>query len=442
MDVESGSRSRGGGGLFLLLTVLVVSVLPAFTVSRADPNALLKDGTRGGGGRATGRVSRAFLTVQVALISAVMVVGGTVTVIAYRAVNFDLGMATADLFMMGVELPADRYQTAEEQLSFYQRLLTELRATPGIDSTAVMQELAGVRFAVERSEYPRPEDRPAAWLVVLSESPSPIGPTLIEGRAFDSRDSATSLKTAIVSESLARTHWPNEPALGRRIEVSIGDSEPEPRVIVGVVGNVGFDPVGMTSMGLSAIYVPLPQLVLPSSRFVVRHRGDEAEARSAMHEALGRVDAAIAPNINSYAFALDTLTLFARTMTKLFAGCGAFAILLAVAGIYGMSSNAVVLRRQEIGLRRALGASDRNVLGLFIKQGSRPLVVGLAVSALLSVTVLYVIVIGQGFSLEAWTLALIALSVVLVVSACVLLSTYVSVRGVIRREPSAALRHG
>ena len=152
------------------------------------------------------------------------------------------------------------------------------------------------------------------------------------------------------------------------------------------------------------------------------------------------MDAAIAPNINSYAFALDTLTLFGRTMTKLFAGCGAFAILLAIAGIYGMSSNAVVLRRQEIGLRRALGASDRNVLGLFITQGSRPLVVGLALSALLSIAALFVIV--QGFSVEAWTLALIAVSVVLVISACVLLSTCVSVRGVIRREPSAALRHG
>ena len=146
-----------------------------------------------------------------------------------------------------------------------------------------MQNPAGARFGVEGSEYARPEDRPGAWLVVLSESPSPIGPTLIEGRAFDSRDSTTSLKTAIVSESLARAHWPNESALGQRIEVSIGDSEPEPRVIVGVVGDVGFDPVGMTSMGLSAIYVPLPQLVLPSTRFIVRHRGDEAEARSARH---------------------------------------------------------------------------------------------------------------------------------------------------------------
>jgi hypothetical protein len=380
------------------------------------------------------------VTVQVALVSGVMVVGSAVAVIADRAASFDFGMNTDDLYMMGVELPADRYDVVEEQLSFHQRLLTELRATPGIDSAAVMQQSGAARFGVKGREYARPEDRPGAWLVVLSESPSPIGPTLIEGRAFDSRDSATGLKTAIVSESLARAHWPNESPLGRRIEVAIGESDLEQRVIIGVVRDVSYDPVGMFPMGLSAIYVPLPQLVLPSVVFIIRHFGDEVAARSAMYEALGRVDPALPPNISSYASALEAMTRFARTMTKLFAGCGAFAILLAVTGIYAMSSNAVVLRRQEIGLRRALGASNRNVIGLFIAQGSRQLAVGLALSALLSVAVLYVI--GQGFTLEAWMLALIAVSVVLVVSGCVLLSIYVSVRGVIRPEPSAALRHG
>jgi hypothetical protein len=207
-----------------------------------------------------------------------------------------------------------------------------------------------------------------------------------------------------------------------------------------VVGDVSYDPLGMMPMGLSAIYVPLPQFTTSSTRFVVRHFGDEGQVRSALYEALGRVDPTIPGDVRSYTSSLEQMTLFARTTTKLFAGCGAFAILLAITGIYGMSSNAVVLRSHEIGLRRALGASNGNVVAIFMAQGSRQLSVGLALSALLCAGSLFVIRLG--FSVGAWTLALIGVTVVLVVSASVLLSIYLSVRGVIRLEPSAALRYG
>jgi ABC-type antimicrobial peptide transport system permease subunit len=172
----------------------------------------------------------------------------------------------------------------------------------------------------------------------------------------------------------------------------------------------------------------------------VRHFGDETVARAAMYEALARIDPTIAPNIQTYETALSQVTLFARTMMKLFAGCGAFAILLAITGIYGMSSNAVVLRTREIGLRRALGASNRSVIGLFLRHSARQLAVGLGLSALLSFVVL--LVIRRGFSIGAGALALIGASVVLIVAATVLISVYVSVQSAIRLDPSSALRHG
>ena len=106
--------------------------------------------------------------------------------------------------------------------------------------------------------------------------------------------------------------------LGETIDVALGDSKTEQRVIVGVVGDVTFDPAGMGAAGNSAIYVPLPQRILPASRAIVRHFGEEAVARSAMYEALARIDPTIAPNIQPYDTALARITLFARTMTKLF----------------------------------------------------------------------------------------------------------------------------
>jgi ABC-type antimicrobial peptide transport system permease subunit len=103
-----------------------------------------------------------------------------------------------------------------------------------------------------------------------------------------------------------------------------------------------------------------------------------------------------------------------------------------------VSSNAVVLRSHEIGLRRALGASNRNVIQIFIMQGTRQLVIGLALSAVLSAAVL--LAISQGFSVGAATLTLLAAAVVVVVSATVLLSIYLAVRGIVRSEPGAILR--
>ncbi|HUF73205.1 MAG TPA: ABC transporter permease [Gammaproteobacteria bacterium] len=427
-------------GVFLFFTVLIVSVLPALCVSRADPNSLLRDGTRAGGGLSMGRISRGLVTVQVALISTVMIVGGVIVVLAQRAVNFDPGMDTDDVLTMIVEVPPETYATDEERLRIYEQVLAEFRAAPAIEAAAAMFQLNITQFGVEGVEYAVPEAQPGAWLGVLSESPTPIGPILLEGRGFDSSDNATGLRTAIVSETLARTHWPNESALGQRIDVSMGGTEPEQLVIVGIVADVGNDPLGMMPVGLSSIYVPLPQVNLPAMRFLVRHTGDTSRASAAMSEAVARIDPALVTNqISSFEYQRQQATLVGRTLTKLFAGSGAFAILLAVTGIYGMSSNAVVLKRHEIGLRRALGASNGNVLTVFLARGTKQLAIGLGLSVLLAGAVLAVV--GQGLSIGGWTLGVIGASVLVIVSACVVLSIYLSVRRVLRLEPSAVLRH-
>jgi hypothetical protein len=273
---------------------------------------------------------------------------------------------------------------------------------------------------------------------VLSATPSSLGPALVAGRAFDGRDSATGLKTALVSASLARGQWPSESALGRRIDVRAAGRAPEPRTIVGVVDDVVYDPVGQTPFGRSAIYVPIAQFTAASTRILVRPFASETLARSAMLAALARVDLDLAPEIRRYDETAERTTLVASTLTRLFVGCGLFAALLAITGIYGMSSNSVVLRGHEIGLRRALGASGRDIVATFIGQGARQLARGLGVSMVLSALVL--VAIDLGFGLGAATMTLLGATVVAVVSACVLLSIYLAVRGVIKLEPSAVLR--
>ena len=128
--------------------------------------------------------------------------------------------------------------------------------------------------------------------------------------------------------------------------------------------------MGWSLDGAIAIYVPLPQLILPEHSSDRPLFGEEALARSAMYEALARIDPTIAPDITPMTTALDRVTLFARTITRLFAACGAFAILLAVAGIYGMSSNAVVLRqpRDRVAASARRRATTTSIAA-FLPQG-------------------------------------------------------------------------
>lgn len=427
------------GLLSLVLTVVVVSVLPAMCVSRADPNLLLREGSHGGG-LSMGRISRTLVTLQVALIAALMLVGSVATVIAQRVASFDLGMDTADTLLVSIQPPAQTPADEQSRRALYERLLEDVRATPEVEGAAILHDAGALRFSTDGTDYASPDEAPSAWRIVMSASDVPIGPTLIDGRKFDSRDTPTSLPTAIVSESLARDYWPNVSPLSRRIDVSNADGEMEARVVVGVMADVAWDPVGVTHLGTSAVYLPSTQVVLPVTRIVARHRGSEVRAKSAIYQALARADPTIAAlgQIMTFADAIDQITRFGRAITALFAGCGAFAILLGITGIYGMSSNGVVLRRHEIGLRRALGASDGEILRTFVARGIRQLAVGLTFSVLLSAVVLAIV--SQGFSVTGPTLTLIAAIVALVVSSAVLLSIYLSVRGVLRLEPGSVLR--
>jgi predicted permease len=427
-----------GAGVFILGTILLVSILPTFGLSSVDPNIVLRDGTHGARGRSAGRVSRALVTIEVVLISVVLLAGGTVAVFAYRMANFDWGIDTTDLYMTEIQLPADTYAAPEARVSFYTRMLAEVREQSGVEAAKIKRELGRTRFAVD--DYERSSDYPVAQLVTMSETSSEVMTTLLEGRDFDSRDSATGARTAMVSEALARIYWPGQSALGRRITVMNADGSADERTVVGVVRNIRYDPSTANEASLAAIYAPLPQLTVARVQLVIKHRGGEAAVRNAQYAALRNVDAGVpAGRVMAYRTALDQATMFARTLTNLFIGCGAFAILLAMTGIYGLSSNTVVQRTYEIGLRRAMGASNRSIIALFLAQGGRQLAIGLLISALLSIGTLFLL--AQMAELAAPVVAVMGIAVVLAVSGLVLISIYVSVRGAIRREPSVALRH-
>lgn len=429
--------------VFIPLMIFVVSLMPIYSATRVSPSVALRDGTRGALSRTSGRISRILVIVQVALISVVLLVGSAMGLIAYRAGHIDYGIDTKNLLTMGISLDETEYATPERQLLFYRRLLAELRNSNEVDAAMLTSNLGETHFALDGVEYNDSRDYPEATLVVASESPEQIGTKLIEGRNFDSRDSETGLKTAVISQTLAETYWPGSSALGRGIRLVDEDGRiEEQRVVVGVLSDVrrGENLLVTDRSTFTAIYVPLPQAIEPYMNVLVRHRGSDAAARDAMFRAVSNVDAYVVPDpIRDFSESQKKLTLVATTMTDLFLRCGIFAILLAMTGIYGLSANMVVRRTHEIGLRRAVGATDRNIVQLFLKRGTRQLAIGLAASALISAGILYMLLQFAGVGVTS--LILIGVLVMAAIGGLVLLATYVATGRVLKEEPSVALRY-
>lgn len=430
------------GGVFVLLAIALVSALPTYSATRVNANTLLRDGTRGARGRTSGRISRILVTVEIVLISVVMLVGSAMAIVAYRAAHVDYGMDITRLLTMPVDLQGEKYAKPDDQLLFFNRTLDAMRRDNEIEAAMVMQDQGERQFAIDDAEYGNANDYPKATLVVMSDTPTPLATRLIEGRAFDGRDNATGLKSIVVSESLAHAYWPQGSALGRRIRLIKDGATQEQRIVVGVVGNIrrGDNLLTTDDKTYAALYVPMAQMIVPSAHILARYRGAEQAGRVSMQRAVTSIDGYVVPGgVVSYNELLEKITLMATTMTDLFVRCGIFALLLAMTGIYGLSSNAIVQRTQEIGVRRALGATDQGIVRFFLGQGVRQLAIGFVISGLLSVALLYLV--AQFTGVGVVTLALVAIAVAAIVSGLVIVASFVASRRAVAQEPAVSLRY-
>jgi len=221
----------------------------------------------------------------------------------------------------------------------------------------------------------------------------------------------------------------------------VSPTQQESRIVIGVVSDVRRgDLFESGRSSFAALYVPLPQSVQPLGAVIVKYLGTQEAARNEMYRAVAAIDTYMAPSrIMSYGAVLEQLTLMATTMTDLFVRCGLFALLLAMTGIYGLSSNIVVQRTHEIGLRRAVGATDGTIVALFLKQSGRQLAIGLTISALICVAILFVLLKFAGIGVPL--LIGMGLTVATLVAALVLAAIYLSIRRALRYEPAVSLRY-
>ncbi|UCG84798.1 MAG: ABC transporter permease [Gemmatimonadota bacterium] len=385
--------------LFTLLVTLAAVVLfglaPAMSASRTDLSVALKEGSRGGLGLQSMKARRALVVFEVAA-AVVLVSGMGLATRSFLAMqDVDLGFQPDPVLAASVSLPASEYRDMEEVHDYYERAQAEAAAVPGVRVAAAAYRLP-LNHEVDLGGFSHPARVPASrddWSLGVFNAVSPgyfdaMEIPVVAGRDFEEADSEDAPSVVIVSQSLADEVWSQEIPIGQALLVS-GDPDPYLATVVGVVGDVKFE--GLATAEKPQIYRPLRQD--PSRRrfLIAAASGPRSAIVNPLRQALLRADGNLPVNIMTMNYIVDQNMLPWSISSILLAILGGASLLLASLGVYGVIAYSVAQRRKEIGVRMALGSSSGAVRRLFVGEGLRLGVVGLAVGIVLALAVSYLL---------------------------------------------------
>ena len=366
---------------------LLFGLAPALQASASRMGAVRGTST---GSRASARGSRlraALVVAEVALAVVVLVGAGLLVRSLQRLLHVEKGFEPESLtsFVLNVyELdgaPA-RDAAAEE-------VVRRIRALPGVSAagagSALPPETAqrATRFEID-SRAASDADADSAYFVGATPGYfEAMGTRMLQGRAFADSDRADSPRVAAISRGLARRLFPTGGALGRRIRLLNPDAEPEWREIVGVVEDIRYS--GLSDPGDSAVYTPFSQTPFLWAYVMVRSATPGEALAPALREEVRRVHPALAAaRIRPVERLVDESVAAPRFHASLLSGFAALALLLSALGLFGLVSYSAAMRRREIGIRIALGASPRDVFARIAGGGVRLVALGLALGAAVS----------------------------------------------------------
>ncbi len=458
-----------------LLVAVGLAIATTVRTTSVDPQAALAEGSRGAGGSlASQRIARVLVGAQMAVTLVLLAGAGLLGRSLLRVLSVDPGFRTSHVVTMELEVPASQLETmsnVEEAVKdtspgrFMNNLFDRLRSLPGVEQVGGVSALpleAGdcpdgkfllldrepqFNFKPDTPEFNK--DFEHLWVtapggegdycVASKDYFTALGIPLLKGRLFDEDDTATAPHAAVISESLARTTWPNQDPLGRTIDFGNMDGDLRLLTVVGVVGDVRYR--SLEKPPEPTVYVDYRQRLRGGRDFTVVIRSNIppqsilASARTVVHEVAPDVAPRFATFQDVFSSSLGTRR-FNLTLVGAFAVA---ALLLAAVGVYGIMAYWVSRRTREIGLRMALGAERGNVLGLVLGRASVTIAAGLAVG-LGGAFILTRFIESLLFDVKAAD-PLTFTGVALLLAAVALLATYIPAQRAAKVDPMVALRH-
>lgn len=366
-------------------TGLLFGVAPARHALTADVHESLKEGGRGGSSvsRSSGRLRNALVVAEMSL-ALVLLTGAGLMVRSFAALQqVDLGFRPQGVLTARLSFPARKYKTDTALVQFMQAAESRIAALPGVQAAGSISylPLTGLRsvqgFNIEGRPALEPSAAPGGDMRAVTPNYfAAMGIPIKEGRGFLDTDLAGTPDVAVVSQTLARTFWPDSSAIGHYLLYQW--DRPERVRIVGVAADVHDD--GPQTQPYMEIYRPYSQFVYSSMALVVRGAGDPGHYATPVRNAIRELDrdmplASVEPMTTLVSRAVGST----RLSTVLFGLFGILGLVLAAIGIYGVMTYTVQQRRHEIGVRVALGARPSDVLRLVVRRGALLSLAGIGV---------------------------------------------------------------
>ena len=364
-----------------VLATIVSGLLPAMQAAKLDVSSILKDESQSVSSLRVGKMSRFIVGFELALSSALLVGAGFITKSVIKLRHVEPGFVTSNIFTARLTAsPGD----GVKQRVFFEAVERQLSAAPGIEGVYLGSGLPGSglganRVAVEGRPYRT--DRDLGRTRTLAVTPgffATFGVPVLKGRGITAGDRLGAPGVAVVNDAFVRENFRDGDAIGHRIRLGTSEDEQDWVTIVGVI----------PTLYTAAVDDPFPPAVLTAlwqetsfttPTLAVRGRADAASA-----PAIRKIVASVDPDVPVYgtstmAEELDRPMWTLRLFGNLFVIFGIVSLLLATIGLYAVMAFSASRRVREMGIRMALGASSRDVIGLVARQGARQIVIGLTI---------------------------------------------------------------
>ncbi len=435
---DFGAAVIFAGAIWVLSTLI-----PAWRLSKQDAAVALAGSGKGASIRGSNRSVGLLVGIQVVISCLVLVICTNIVTAVNQEVSKPIGVNTTNVLLSTAPTVFDeRYAEPSQRLRYWENLEAAIQSkTPGAEvafTTAAPTKRVKTPAAIETRQGTDRQGTFTLPVAVVSDHYfNLLGMQLRSGRLFDSTDNSDSMRVAIVDEELAARYWPNENVIGKRVQLEPAENGPW-LTIVGVVSKVAGRPYYGEDIGI--VYQPLRQAIPDAFQLLVRlPNAADGDNRAALRAAAFGVDRDLPlHNLQTLDDYLAALWMDYKALVPVIIVVSMITALLAASGLFGLISRSVAQRTQEVGIRRALGATSWRATSMFRRQGATYLAVA-TVSVVLGILLMPAIsaVITNIFA----HVVLATFAVVLLVASVILAASYLPTRRAVALEPGDALRY-